>query len=447
MKTKKLHLVSLGCAKNLVDSEIMLGKLMEGGWTLTREPAEAHVIVINTCSFIESAIDESVDTILELAKYKEHGNCRSLIVAGCLPERFGQEIVPELPEVDVFLGTGAFDRIAEAVNDSISEVPGYFFPDPELAEFGDWKFRMKDSSLRTPNSAFIKIAEGCSRHCTYCIIPRLRGTQRSRSPEDILSEAGVLFESGAKELILVAQDTTSYGKDINDGTDLACLLERLSDISPDNIWLRFMYGHPLSMNDKLIRTVAEMPNICTYFDIPIQHASSSVLKLMARNYSRDDLMRMFDKIRSMSPDASLRTTVITGFPGETDKDFKTLLQFVEAVRFDHLGTFIYSDSEDLPSHRLPNHVPEDVAKERYDLIMSRQSEISSENNRRYMGRVLDVLVEEDEGEDVFTGRASFQAPEVDGITYIRSGDAVPGNFVPVKIKDTLEYDLIGDLVV
>ncbi len=275
----KVHLVSLGCARNLVDSEIMLGQLAGAGWGITQTPDEADVIIINTCSFIESAVNESVDTILELAKFKEHGACRSLIVAGCLPERFREDIVSALPEVDVFLGTGAFDKIIQAVGNSKLETRNCFLPDPNLSGFGTQVSSFKFQISNFKFSAYLKIAEGCSRHCTYCIIPKLRGKQRSRPVKDIVAEARFLIESGVRELTLVAQDTTNYGKDLNQNADLSRLLEELSDI-PESVWIRFLYGHPESISESVIRTVAERHNICAYFDIPIQHVSSAVLKHM-----------------------------------------------------------------------------------------------------------------------------------------------------------------------
>jgi ribosomal protein S12 methylthiotransferase len=448
-ETMTLHLVSLGCAKNLVDSEIMLGRLRESGWDITDEPVQAQVIIINTCSFIESAVNEAIDTILELAKFKEAGNCRSLIVTGCLPQRFREGIVPELPEADMFLGTGAFDSIAEVLESLKSEnrKSDCLLPDPNLSksETGNWAFRLKHSELRPPHSAFIKISEGCSRHCTYCIIPKLRGKQRSRPPEDIVSEASALINSGVKELVLVAQDTTNYGADLLPRADLADLVRRISDLSPD-IWVRILYGHPESITESLIKTVADRPNICDYFDIPVQHASDRILRRMGRNHSADDLYRIFETIRSVSPQASLRTGVIVGFPGETDTDFEAILKFAEKIRFDHLGAFMYSDFDDLASHRLPDHIPKKTAKQRYERLMSRQSDISLENNQKYIGKTLKVLAEEKEEDKLFAGRAWFQAPEVDGVIYIHSPKLEIGTFANVKITDALEYDLIGETV-
>ncbi len=437
----KLHLVSLGCAKNLIDSEVMLGRLVDAGWALTDDPAEAEIIIVNTCSFIEPAVNESIDTILELAKFKETGTCRHLVVTGCLPERFREEIVHALPEVDIFLGTGAFDRIVQAVKGS-SDFSKCLLPDPNLLTMqGKEERRIRSSS----HIAYIKIAEGCSRHCTYCIIPRLRGKYRSRNHDDIIAEARSLVLSGVKELIIVAQDTTSYGKDLNISVDLSGLLESISDIS-DDVWIRLMYGHPESIDDSIIKTVAKYDNICTYFDIPVQHVSSSVLKRMHRKYTRDDLYRLFEKIRETAPDCALRTTAIVGFPGETDKDFQQLFDFAEDICFDHLGVFLYSDSEDLQSHRLSNHVSKNTAKKRHDRLMSLQADISLKNNQKYIGRVLKVLVEEKSENNLFIGRTYFQAPEVDGITYINSNRVQPGRFADIKITDAFEYDLAGKTV-
>ncbi len=520
----KLYLASLGCAKNLVDSDVMQGRLRAVGWAITEDPAEATVIVINTCSFIEPAINESIDTILELAELKKSGSCQRLIVVGCLPQRFGEEIADALPEVDMFLGTGAFDQIVQAVasetgnlvpdvfhrgwkpcprhlssgmetlsptsfigdgnwrqetrnleietRDSKIERPKCLLPDPNLSDFGffspikDVKGPISDfdtpienvgdksriSGFPIPPMAYIKIAEGCSRHCTYCIIPKLRGRQRSRPVADILAEARLFVESGTRELVLVAQETTNYGTDLpkssKESPDLSRLLCSILAISED-IWVRFLYGHPETLDETLIRTIAAHRSLCPYFDIPIQHASDALLKRMGRNYSRESLCRLFDEIRSLVPDASLRTSVITGFPGERTADFETLMRFVEHVRFDHLGVFIYSDAADLPSHRLPNPVPETVATERHDRLMSRQSELSLENNQRHVGRVLRVLIEEEQEPHLFVGRTAFQAPEVDGITHVHarrgSGAFGIGDFVNVRISDALTYDLIGEV--
>lgn len=444
----KVYLESLGCARNQVDSEIMTGRLSRAGWSLTQEPAEAHTIIVNTCSFIEDAADESIEVILDLAEFKKNGSCQRLVVTGCLPERYRENIVKELPEVDTFLGTGAFDQIVTAV-ESPPTTDKCFLPDPDLAFV-----QAPDSprSLSSQHMAYLKIAEGCSRHCTYCIIPKLRGTQKSRPMDDIVAEARQLTQSGTKELVLVAQDTTCYGRDLPTPATLSQLLEELiTTTGTENegqIWLRVLYGHPESIEDSFIATMATQPRICSYFDLPVQHASNSVLKKMGRHYDKDDLYRLFDHIRTLVPEAVLRTTLIVGFPGETDADVDVLEKFVEDVRFDHLGVFTYSDSDDLPSHSLPGHVPAEVARERYDRIMSRQMDISSQNTRKYIGQKLQVLVEESLENDLFVGRTRFQAPEVDGVAYVKPGSPQQelkiGQFVDIRVTDALEYDLIGE---
>ncbi len=437
----KFYLASLGCAKNLVDSELMLGRLIKAGGVVTRNPENADTIIVNTCSFIESAVEESIDAILELAKHKLSGNCRRLIVTGCLPERFREAIAESLPEVDIFLGTGAFDKIEAVANGGLNNLR-CVFPDPN-----EWIYPGRES-LRirsTAYLAYLKISEGCSRHCTYCIIPKLKGNQRSRPMDDIVDEARDMISSGVKELILIAQDTTHYGADLNPPVPLSRLLEKMSKLSED-IWIRVLYGHAESMEESFIRTVAAHKNICSYFDVPIQHASDGILKKMGRNYTSRDLYRLFGSIRSAVPDAALRTAVIVGFPGETESDFEKLLQFVQDIRFDHLGVFVYSDADDLSSHKLPGHVPKHVAVNRYDLLMSLQQDISLSNNRKHIGKTYKVLVEESMDKNLYRGRTFFQAPEVDGITDIHSANPPVGSFVQVRIDGASEYDLSGKTV-
>jgi len=437
----RLHLVSLGCPKNLVDSEIMLGRLKRVGWHITPDPVKADMIIVNTCSFIKPAVNESIDTILELANYKDTGACRRLIVTGCLPERFREDIVQSLPEVDLFLGTGCYDKI-EAILSPSQDISGCILPNPDLIS----PQGKEDPRVRsTPHIAYLKIAEGCNRHCTYCIIPKLRGKQKSRSIEDIVSETHSLISAGVKELILVAQETTAYGLDLSPPVDFARLLKEIADHS-DKIWVRVLYSHPESLSESIIKTIAEHSNICSYFDIPIQHVSSRVLKLMGRNYSRDTLYRLFDKIRTSDPDAALRTTFLVGFPGETDRDFKAILTFIRTIGFQHLGVFIYSDMDDIPSHGLPGPVPEMVAKERFEQVMAVQAEISLDNNQKQIGRTYQTLVEGRLDDNTFSGRTQFQASEIDGVTHIHSSGLLVGSFTTVRITGALEYDLIGKTV-
>jgi ribosomal protein S12 methylthiotransferase len=437
----KFYLASLGCAKNLVDSELMMGRLIKAGGTVVQNPENADTIIVNTCSFIESAVDESIDTILELARYKLTGDCRRLIVTGCLPERFREAIAESLPEVDLFLGTGAFDKIGLAANGGLND-RRCFLPDPNECVYpGRDSLRIRSSAYM----AYLKVSEGCSRHCTYCIIPKLKGQQRSRRPEDIVDEARDMISSGVKELILIAQDTTHYGTDLNPPVPLYRLLEKISKLSED-IWIRILYGHVESIEDAYIHAIAERKNICSYFDVPVQHASDGILKKMGRNYTSEDLYRLFDHIRSAVPDAALRTSVIVGFPGETDHDFERLLKFVQDIRFDNLGVFIYSDAEDLSSHRLSGHIPESVAMNRYDRLMALQQKISLINNRKHIGNTYKVLIEESSDSNLCRGRTFFQAPEVDGITDVHSGNPLVGTFVRVKIEEASEYDLSGKAV-
>lgn len=437
----RLHLVSLGCSKNLVDSEMMLGRLKRTGWHITTDPEKADMIIVNTCSFIKPAVNESIDTILALANFKRTGACRRLIVTGCLPERFREDIVQSLPEVDLFIGTGGYDKI-EAILKSSQDISRCILPDPDLVSAGG----KDDPRVRsTPHIAYLKITEGCDRHCTYCIIPKLRGKQKSRSIDDIVAEARSLASSGIKELILVGQETTAYGSDLSPQGDFVRLLKQLS-ANCDNIWVRILYGHPASLSEDAIETIAENRNICSYFDIPIQHISNRVLKRMGRNYLADTVYQLVYKIRSSDPEAALRTTLLVGFPGETEKDFETLLGFIRTICFQHLGVFIYSDMDDLQSHRLSDSVPETVAKERYEQVMSLQAEISLKNNQKLIGRTYQTLVEGRPDYHTFSGRTQFQAPEIDGVTYIDSSRLSVGTFATVRIIDALEYDLIGETI-
>ncbi len=435
-------MVSLGCARNQIDSEVMLAQLIKTDWSLTHDPSRADAIVINTCSFIESAANESIETILELAKFKITGQCKRLVVAGCLPERYREDIMASLPEVDVFLGAGAFDRIAAVIRETPPRSK-CILPDPDTIPLQPHKERRL---LSPPHTAYLKITEGCSRHCTYCIIPKLRGRQKSLPMEDILAEAERLLSTGVKELVLVGQETTGYGIELKPPEKLEQLLSNLARLS-ENHWVRLMYGHPESISNGVIKTIAGTPNICSYLDIPIQHASNTVLKRMGRNYTSKTLHKLFDTIRAEIPDVSLRTTVMVGFPGETDLDFKHLSGFVESLRFDHLGVFVYSDAEDLAAYGLPTKVPPEVAQKRYEQLMARQQVIASENNRRHLGKTYTVLLEEKVEDNLYLGRTRFQAPEVDGVTYVHVNGAENihiGGFIPATIADTLEYDLIGE---
>ncbi len=435
-----VYLHSLGCARNQVDSETMLGRLAAEGWRVVQDPAAADAIVVNTCSFIEAAANQSIDAILEMAAFKGAGRCRRLVVAGCLPERYREDIVAALPEVDAFVGTGAFDQIGRVLGPPPSGLPPCYLPDPDrmapTADATRWR-------LPSP-SAYLKIAEGCNRRCTYCIIPRLRGRQKSVPPERLVAEARWLVAQGVRELVLVAQDTTAYGQDLTPPVHLADLLQRLSAVDV-NTWIRILYGHPESIDDRIVHTVGELENVCAYFDVPIQHAADRILRRMGRHHTEADLQRRLEMIRRQVPGAALRTTVIVGFPGETETDYDRLLAFVERMEFDHLGAFVYSDHEDLPSHQLDGHVPAATARRRYQRLMARQQQIAARRNRRHLGRTYPVLIEALSEPGLYEGRTMFQAPEVDGITYVQAEGVAVGQIRPVVIQDALEYDLTGGL--
>ena len=446
-----IYLESLGCCRNQVDSEVMLGRLAAAGHAIVEDPSRAEVIIVNTCGFISAASAEAVDTILAMAEYKKEGSCNRLVVTGCLPERFKHdELLLELPEVDAFLGTGACDCIVEAVETGPGERMARF-PDPCARQMQGHPLPRR---LTLEYLAHVKISEGCDRLCTYCIIPKLRGIQRSRSIESIVEESETMVKKGVQEIILVGENTSDYGIDLNSAAgldsavDLALLLstlsERIVSLAPQ-VWIRLLYTHPSSLSRDMVTTVAGLENVCTYFDVPIQHASTRILRRMGRNYNQEDLYDLFAFIRKTAPEAALRTTLITGFPGETDGDFETLLSFVKEIRFDQLGVFAYSDSDDLKSHNLKDHVDEEKAELRRDTIMAAQAEISRQINGKYLGKILTVLVEENPGDGIYLGRTSFQAPEVDGITFVYGSGIEIGTFVKVKITEAHEYDLAGEV--
>ena len=434
--TGRFYLESLGCARNRVDSQTMIDRLTGAGWTPADDPDAADLLVVNTCAFIEDASDESIDSILALARVKAAAPGRRLVVVGCLPERYREAIGKALPEVDVFLGTGAFHRIVDVAERTPD--PACVLPDPDSLPAPD----AAESAVDGP-TAYLKIADGCDRHCTYCIIPRLRGRQRSHPAEAIIRRAERLTAAGVRELVLVAQETTAYGRDLPAGApDLADLLSALADRVPET-WVRVLYGHPDSLTDRLIETIASRPGLCSYYDLPIQHGSDAVLRRMGRQSTADGMIRRLDRILAIDPEARLRTTVMVGFPGETEADFEALIELVETVRFHHLGAFIYSDGEDLPAHRLPDPVPAEVARDRLDRLMTRQQAISEAHNAALVGSVVDVLVESAPEPGRFEGRTSFQAPEVDGITDLDATGLAVGTVVRSKIISATEFDLSG----
>ncbi|MBW1649216.1 MAG: 30S ribosomal protein S12 methylthiotransferase RimO [Deltaproteobacteria bacterium] len=443
-----LYLLSLGCAKNLVESEFLLGRLKTDGWNITSDPRKAEVIIINTCAFITPAIKESIDEILLLAENKKNGVCKKLIVAGCLPQRFEKEIVQTLPEVDHFVGAGAFDQIPALA--AGTKTGKNIFVNPSLSPFP----KPNQKRITQNNkSVYIKIAEGCDRKCTYCIIPKLKGEYRSRPAADIYTEAETLIKKGAKELILIAQETTLYGKDIKSFIDFSELLKQISQkafLYSKDVIIRVLYTHPESLDKKIIKTIAQTENIASYFDIPIQHSGNNILKKMGRGYDAEKLYELINTIRYYAPNAALRTSLIVGFFGETEKNFQRLYDFVEKVKFDHLGVFIYSDAEDIASNRLKNNVSKKTAEKRYKALMRKQAEISFYKNQKRIGETYKILIEEKEEENIFAGRAWFQSPEVDGIVYVNAKNKnsthnkiKQGDIVSVKIDEAAEYDLFG----
>ncbi len=439
----KVYLESLGCARNQVDSEIMMGTLERAGHTLVDDPARAGTIIVNTCGFITTAADEAIEVILDMAGYKKKGLCRRLIVTGCLPQRYqdDKDLSAALPEVDVFLGTRAVDDIVHALDPNL-DLPYILFRDPGLKPFQEPDAHRR---LLYDYHAYVKVSEGCSRHCTYCIIPALRGRQRSRPADDICREARGLFSQGVREVILTAENTTDWGHDLAGRPGFETVLDRVAQHVPKTARLRLLYTHPATLSEPVMQVIASNPRICSYYDVPVQHVSDRVLRQMGRPYTGKDLFRLFDRIRLIDSDAALRTTLITGFPGETREDFDALVSFVETVRFDHLGVFVYSDSQDTVSHGLPDHVPGEVALERHDILMGLQAEISKQINAKYVGQTLEVLVEENPEGGLYLGRTGFQAPEVDGVTFIYDSGLEIGSMVKVKITDCFEYDIAGEL--
>ncbi|PIE62508.1 MAG: 30S ribosomal protein S12 methylthiotransferase RimO [Desulfobacter postgatei] len=442
----QIYLESLGCSRNQVDSEIMLGRLITAGHQIITDPVQAEVIIINTCGFISTASQEAVDLILAMAEFKTAGRCRRLVVTGCLAQRYKDDpsLLDSLPEVDAFLGTAACDHIVNAVEHA-GKMPFILFPKPGSRQV---EIPVQARRLLDEKIAYIKVSEGCSRHCTYCIIPRLRGRQRSRPVAQICKEVCGLLDKGVKEIILTAENTSDYGLDLGKGAFhrvLEITAEKMAQKAP-SAWLRFLYTHPCTLDKQIIKAVQRHDNICSYYDVPIQHAHDGVLKRMGRPYTQQDLALLFCDIRRLDPEAVLRTTVIVGFPGETDEQFKDLLAFIQKVEFDHLGVFTYSDSQDLPSHKLRDHIPEDLAELRHDTIMAAQAKISEKRNARHLGRVYPVLVEENPEAGVYIGRTRFQAPEVDGVTFIYSDGVDIGSLVQVKITDAFEYDIAGEMV-
>jgi ribosomal protein S12 methylthiotransferase len=439
-ENKALYMATLGCPKNRVDSEVMLGTLGARGYTLVERPEDASVIVVNTCAFIGPAKQESVDTILELAELKKTGRCNTLVVTGCLSQRYGPELAREMPEVDHFLGTGAYVQIGDLL--AAEAAPRQIIPDPDYVH--DARTPKVNSSPKW--TAYLKISEGCDNACAFCIIPTLRGAQRSRPIEDLVAEARTLAASGVRELNLVAQDLTAYGHDLPGRPQLHQLLEALCTV--DVRWIRLHYAYPRVFPDALIEVMAREPKIAKYLDMPLQHASDRLLRSMRRGRDSAFLIALLAKLRARIPGLTFRTSLIAGLPGETEQDFELLKEFVRTQRFERMGCFQYSDEEGTAAYDFADKVPQKVIERRWREVMAIQKRINREQNRALIGKRLEVLVEgpSPESEHLLVGRHEGQAPDIDGVVYINDGFGYPGEFVTVEVTEAHDYDLVGRVV-
>lgn len=440
----KILFVSLGCDKNLVDTENMLGILKNKGFEFTDDEWEADIIAINTCCFIGDAKQESINTILEMAEHKKDARCKVLVVAGCLAHRYQDEIIKEIPEVDAFVGTSSYDKIADMIN-SVLEEKG-------ISNFVEDANRMPmveaDRIVTTPGYyEYLKIAEGCDKHCTYCVIPKVRGSFRSFPIEYLVNQTKKLVEGGVKEIILVAQETTLYGVDLYGKKSLPKLLHNLGLIEGLE-WIRILYCYPEEINDELIEAIKNEPKVCHYLDMPIQHASDNILKRMGRRTSKQELTDIVAKLRREIPDIALRTTLITGFPGETDVDYEEVMQFIDECEFDRLGVFTYSREEDTVAAQMPDQIDEEIKEKYRDELMQLQQEISADRSAAMIGRIVRVMIEGFIPEDnTYVGRSYKDAPNVDGLVFVECDrELMSGDFIDVKITGSTEYDLIGTIV-
>ena len=439
----KILFISLGCDKNLVDTEVMLGMLASRGYEMMNDEQEADIIVINTCCFIHDAKEESIQNILEMAEYKKNGSAKALIVTGCMAERYRQEILDEIPEVDEVLGTTAYDRILDAVDAALAGQHEVMTADLDALPLPETKRLVTTGG----HFAYLKIAEGCDKHCTYCIIPKIRGNFRSVPMERLLKEAQDLAEQGVKELILVAQETTLYGKDLYGEKSLPKLLRELCKISGIR-WIRILYCYPEEITDELIQVMKEESKICHYLDLPIQHANDTILKRMGRRTSKQELIDIVQKLRKEIPDICLRTTLITGFPGETQEQHEEVMEFIDTLEFDRLGAFTYSPEEDTPAATFEDQIDEEVKEDRQADIMELQQEIAFDKAEDMIGREVLVMIEgKVADENAYVGRTYRDAPNVDGLIFINTDvELISGDFAKVKVTGALDYDLIGELM-
>ncbi|MBR6824641.1 MAG: 30S ribosomal protein S12 methylthiotransferase RimO [Firmicutes bacterium] len=438
MENINVYLLGLGCAKNMVDSELMSGVLRRNGYRIVSNEWDADVIIINTCGFIEDAKKESISSILRLAQCKEEGRCQLLIATGCMPEKWQNEMAEAMPEIDAMLGSREYTRIAELIAEHLEA--------PADAKAPQNRYLWRDLST-PPYSAYLKISEGCNNRCTYCLIPQLRGDLVSRPQEDIIAEAEQLLAGGVLELNVIAQDVTAYGMDIYGHSALPELLEKLAQM--DFKWIRLLYAYPTRVDEKLLTVMAAHKNICAYIDIPIQYGEDTILKAMNRHGNTAEIEAAVANIRRYLPDAVLRTTIMTGFPGETDETFAKTQDFLERMRFDWLGVFCYSLEEDTPAFDMADQVPAEVAEQRRDALMEQAADVTETSQQRFVGTVMEVLAEEaqeQDGEVLYVGRNRYQAPEVDGVVYFTAErNLLPGEMVQVKITACDTYDLYGQL--
>jgi ribosomal protein S12 methylthiotransferase len=443
MKGNKIFLISLGCPRNLVDSEYVLTLLKKNGFDITEVIEEAGIAIVNTCGFIKEAKEESIDVILNLVSYKSEGNLKKIIVGGCLTQRYSKEIFEEFKEIDAVLGINWAD-ILKLLNELFKKEKRIcLVRDDPLDEF---LYLKKRSINLTPfHFAYLKISEGCNNRCSYCAIYNIKGPLHSRKIEDILDEAHNLIENGVKEINIVAQDTTSYGKDIYGESKLGELLKSLNDIKGD-FWIRLLYTHPAHIDDSLINAYRELPKLCKYIDIPLQHINNNILKKMRRKITKEEIIELLTKIRKNIPDIAIRTTFIVGFPQETDEQFRELLGFIKEMKFERLGAFIYSQEDKTDAYKFKRQIPESVKRERFDKLMKLQEEIAKEINLKQIGKIHRMLIDE-ERDGFFYARTQYDAPEVDGLVYIKkNGRYKVGNFVTAKIEDSFEYDLLAKIL-
>lgn len=441
--------VSLGCDKNLVDTEVMLGLLAKKGHQMIDDETQADIVIVNTCCFIHDAKEESIQTILEMAQLKETAVLKKLIVTGCLAQRYKEEILEEIPEVDAVLGTTSYDEIAEVIDGLFSDSPMERADARMIMKDVDYLPETQKGRLVTTGGhfAYLKIAEGCDKHCTYCIIPKIRGNFRSVPMEELIDEAKELADQGVKELILVAQETTLYGKDIYGEKSLPRLLKTLCKIQGLR-WIRILYCYPEEITDELIQVIKEEPKICHYLDLPIQHASDAILKRMGRKTSKEQLISIIGKLREEIPDITLRTTLITGFPGETDEQHEELMDFVDQMEFERLGVFTYSPEEDTPAAEMPDQISEEIKQDRQAELMELQQDIVFDRNEDLIGEEMLVMIEgKVADENAYVGRTYRDAPNVDGLIFVNTDEElVSGDFAKVKVTGAMDYDLIGELL-